>query len=706
MHTSGAKDSMTHNYRADIDGLRAIAVISVLLFHLDFQALGGGYLGVDMFLVISGFLITRIIRKEAAAGIFTLANFYERRTRRIFPSALATVILSLIGAALLFSPADLVHQANAMMSTLFFVSNIYFWQHIDYFTANLDVKPLLHMWSLSLEEQFYIFWPLLLVFLVKRNANVKRILTVTAAIFAVSLIAAAAYYNTDNNAVFYLLPFRMFEFLIGASVVWLIEKKPTNATSNEIITALGIALMISSVLMLRSTMPLHVVWGIIPCIGTAMVIFAGENTKCSALISNRLMSYIGRISYQLYLVHWPVYVFFVYVAARSLTGIDQFTIAAVSFLLAIPLYHFIDKPLRPVSDTKSFFRFATICAALSMIIAISALTIRLDNGWPWRIDAEIRKQMDNPDAARGMLYGGVGFEPREVQKLGDANAAPSFVMFGDSFAAQYAVGLDKLLKENGKSALAIYHHDCLIAPGVRPRKTGPVDVLCATQFTEVQKLLQGNHLPVLVAHSWHTYMDKLADNSMSAINFAASPQYYNFIIKKIDEIRRNIGLDRQLIIMGIAPGSGPLKKTLNCKLTPTILTKPCDASVSVPSIQLRDGLDFNAAAAEYARTHANVVFLNPREAVCDTLNCKVVEGNKHFYSDYNHFSVDGSIMAIERFKDTLLSLSDKAMPVGDDALGTNPADSNIIMVPIAPIPGSPMVMMPIIAPEPEDAKDK
>ena len=210
-------------YRPEIDGLRGIAVLGVLLFHLGVQQLSGGYVGVDVFFVISGYLITRLIRSDVRAGTFTFTRFYVRRTRRLFPALFFTLVLCLVAGCLLLSPGHLENFAGTLIASILSVSNIQFWQQSGYFDLESSLKPLLHTWSLGVEEQYYLFWPWLLVFLTRRFARHTFAIILIGGIcsFCLNLV----FYNSSHATIFYLLPFRAFEFAIGALTLWIEERR-------------------------------------------------------------------------------------------------------------------------------------------------------------------------------------------------------------------------------------------------------------------------------------------------------------------------------------------------------------------------------------------------------------------------------------------------------------------------------------------------
>lgn len=639
------------DYRPEIDGLRAVAVLVVLLFHLGIGGFGGGFVGVDVFFVISGFLITRILINEISAGSFRFANFYERRVRRIVPSQLAALVLSALGAFLLFSPEDFLKFSDALMATLLFVSNIYFWREIGYFTADIDIKPLLHMWSLSVEEQFYLLWPLLIVALMTRKWR-GWLPLVGILLAGASLAGAMVWAGKDPNAAFYLLPFRAFEFVIGGAMVFALRYRFSHRWLNEILFLLGLALIFYAVAHYSVTTPFPSYFALVPCIGAALIIFAGTAPLSRWLLANRVMVYLGLISYQIYLIHWPLIVFFKYRAFSPMTALDQIIITVLTLVISVLIYHGVDRPCRPLSRAHGAraFRVEIGCAVMAVMLAVFALSIRLDYGWTWRLDEKYRALVNSPTDFHRTQYGGAEVAAKSTLTMGKPASPPAFIIFGDSFAAQYAHGLIDFLNREQRSAKAYFNHACMIMPGVRVQDRGALKLDCQDAFAQVQSLWAGNNLPVVIAHSWHTYKDQLAGPDGVPLHFADEVSYYQFIFARLDALIAEIGPNRPLILIGIAPGIKDQKPIARCFRVPTYLPNDCAAHVRVPEVELTNGAVFNRMAAEFAATRPSVAFLNPYRAFCTEGGCSAMDGDKIFYSDAVHFSKDGSAQAVRFFE--------------------------------------------------------
>lgn len=294
-------------YRPDIDGLRAIAVLSVILHHLKAPLVPGGFVGVDIFFVISGYLITSQIFNDVSQGTFSIRQFYQRRINRIIPALVTVITTILVVGWLVLSPRDLTLVLESSIFALLGMSNIFFWREYgNYFSGNAAEAPLLHTWSLGVEEQFYLVWPLIVVLLIKLRLRYVMIgltiLTVAAGVFSEIAIGLAA------SASYYLLPTRFFELMIGGTLALAVAHKIAISRSYSGLTfVIGLALIVWSLFGLNksSSFPgLNAVW---PCVGTALLIWSGNSQHAfSRILTNRPIVFIGVISYSLYLWHWPI----------------------------------------------------------------------------------------------------------------------------------------------------------------------------------------------------------------------------------------------------------------------------------------------------------------------------------------------------------------------------------------------------------------
>lgn len=397
--------SDTPRYQPHIDGLRAIAVLSVVFYHYGVPGFAGGYLGVDVFFVISGFLITRIIHDELVeTGRFDYRRFYIRRLRRLLPAFAVTLLFCLLAAAVLFSPDQFRRFGKSLAAAAFSFSNIHFWTESGYFDVASRLKPLLHTWSLSVEEQYYLVWPALMA-VIYRHAG-RRILTYALlAIGMASLIAAQLWIDLDVGAdpratFFYLMPFRAFEFVIGAAGVILTKGRalPRATLLHDLLMAAGLAAIGISVVRGSDPFALSPVSYLLPCCGALFVILATHSRIVAPLVTNPLAVGIGLVSYSLYLTHWPVLVFYEYMQFRSITPSEIPWLTATSLAMAVLLYFLVERPFRARAPGAAGFpqrpQRPFVVSGITSLAALGALGLAIgaSHGWVWRNPHSISPQ--------------------------------------------------------------------------------------------------------------------------------------------------------------------------------------------------------------------------------------------------------------------------------------------------------------------------
>lgn len=372
------------NYRPEIDGLRAVAVLAVLLFHLDLAFFSGGFVGVDVFFVISGYLITRNIRAEIAKNSFSLSRFYIKRIRRLFPALLTTIAISSVAAIFIFSPEHLARTPLETVSALFSFSNFYFWSESGYFDLDANLKPLLHTWSLSVEEQFYLLWPSLLIAL---GLFKRHVLQVGALVIAgaISLFMAERFIEQGSASLaFYMLPFRACEFIIGAIISF--TPDPTRQVGNKsrsLISLAGLALILYPVSKFTEATTFPGLSAILPCAGTALIIWARSNSVTIPLLQNTAFQWIGKTSYSVYLVHWPLVVFWEYVSPNGLSPQGQLIIFSASLFLGYLSWKWVEQPFRHngISPERlPVIRLRTYTAFLASVTVTSIAAVAITDG--------------------------------------------------------------------------------------------------------------------------------------------------------------------------------------------------------------------------------------------------------------------------------------------------------------------------------------
>lgn len=443
-----------NRYRPDIDGLRAIAVGSVILFHLGY--LSGGFVGVDVFFVISGYLITSILKRELENDRFSISAFYERRIRRIFPALLFVFTVTTVLAYRYLLPGELREYARSLLAALLSGSNIFFWQQSGYFDAPSSTKPLLHTWSLAVEEQFYLFFPLLLS-LVYRRAP-RRIAVVLWTLAGVSLALCIALTPSSPNFSFYWPITRIWELLVGSLVAVSDLHLLRRVWLRNISSILGLVMLLTSVKALTAHIAFPGYAALLPCIGAALLVASGAHgkTMVGRLLSFKPLVSMGLISYSLYLWHWPLIVFAntgLPVAVGKPHWVVKLMIVLLSFFAAVLSWRFVERPFRrarPGSVRRRVFITAGWTAGLT---ALSAVVILFAQGFPDRFSAEAQSIASYPErseAGAHQLYrlgscfissGNTYKDFRVDPCLKIDQRRTNYLLMGDSHAADLYYGL-------------------------------------------------------------------------------------------------------------------------------------------------------------------------------------------------------------------------------------------------------------------------
>ncbi len=444
---------MSIGYRKDIDGLRAVAVLPVVLYHAGMSVLGGGFVGVDVFFVISGYLITSILADDIRRGdvsfLGLILGFYERRARRIFPALFFMLLVSIVIFTVILLPFDLRAFSRSVIATVSFTSNILFYLESGYFAAPSELKPLLHTWSLAVEEQFYIVFPILL-YLLSRTAPRTRNAALVAIVglsFAASVWGVGPY----PSATFYFLPSRAWELLLGSLLALNVIPAPAGRGLREAGAALGLALIAYSVLTLSAADPFPGWNAAPPCLGAALIIWAGAggDSLGGRLLGLGPVVFIGKISYSLYLWHWPIIVFVKYSTDRPLSPAETGMVIAASLVAAILSWRLVEQPFRGKGSRfsrRGIFTASAVAAAL--LLSVGAVSY-VSKGWPQRFPEAIpiiAKYAEYPPRF-GMLRPGTCFL-RDNQPADEydrdacyGGASPDVLIWGDSFAAHLYRGV-------------------------------------------------------------------------------------------------------------------------------------------------------------------------------------------------------------------------------------------------------------------------
>lgn len=503
--------SQTSAYRPDIDGLRAIAVLSVLLYH---AGLGfpGGFVGVDVFFVISGYLITSLILKDLHRGSFSMIEFWERRVRRILPALALVIIASLISGWFLFLPVDLRALGRSAVAQAFLSSNINFLLESGYFDQAAEIKPLLHTWSLAVEEQFYLLFPFLLVAVHRLSrASISRVILLLSLLsFALSIYCSYRY----PAANFYLLPTRAWELLIGSYLAALpTQQQSPRRWSTESSSWGGLLAILAAVIFYDHTTRFPGLTALLPCVGTALIIWAGTTTQTSLsrLLASPPFVFIGLISYSLYLWHWPILAFSRYVTTDPLPASYRALLLLASLVLAILSWKLIEIPFRQrrlLHTRPLIFTFACITTAL---LVLSGLTLYKGEGIPSRFTPADLHYSDTsaPEYQTIMdTIKRVGLHEAQTGDFielgaGDKRQPIQLLVWGDSHAAALLPVIHTLCKEHAIRGVAAVHGRTAPLVGYTSPRSDSMREQCIPFNDAIAQFIRSHHIPsVILAAKW------------------------------------------------------------------------------------------------------------------------------------------------------------------------------------------------------------
>jgi peptidoglycan/LPS O-acetylase OafA/YrhL len=425
-------------YRQEIDGLRAIAVIPVILFHAGFKSFSGGYVGVDIFFVISGYLITSIILEELRAGRFSLVKFYERRARRILPALFLVMTVCLPFAYALMTPQENTIFAQSILSVTIFASNILFFLTSGYFDTAAELKPLLHTWSLAVEEQYYLLFPLLLM--ATSRFGEKWLRNALWGLILASLTLAQFLSMNGQGTGFYLLPTRCWELLIGSLVALDCARKSKPNFPRlvlEFFCFFGILLIAFAVFMFDRQVPFPSVYTLVPTLGAAMLIrYSSQQTVVGRILSQRALVGIGLLSYSAYLWHNPIFAFSRLNSLVELTFGQKLLLILLCFLLSFLTWKFVERPFRnrQLFTRAKIYAFAGLGTALFFSIGLFG---HFNKGFHGRIETANIQSFANP--LKTEIDACLGFSSTEMDGFkycffGDLNSSKLSVLYGDSHA--------------------------------------------------------------------------------------------------------------------------------------------------------------------------------------------------------------------------------------------------------------------------------
>lgn len=659
-------------YRPDIDGLRALAVLSVVLFHVNPELLPGGFVGVDVFFVISGYLITRNIYSDIRAGKFTYSSFYARRIRRLFPALFFTLVLTSILGFLLLSPSHLERLGQSTVYAAASLSNYYFWSEAGYFDISNSYKPLLHFWSLAVEEQFYLVWPALLLGLFWLK-NIWLVIGVLSLLGFSSLLLGEHWIAIDRDAAFYLMPFRIFEFTIGALCIFLRNIPERKNYIAEIIMVSGVGAIFYSTVAYDELTALPGFNALLPCFGAAMAIYAGNAKYSGIILRNKLLVGIGLISYSLYLIHWPMLVYYKYWIFNPISTTEQIGIIITSMLFAALMYKYIEIPFRykprkrhQGKSTRLVFRFA----ALMALITLPAAHTWANLGWGWRVSdanndileqTKIDNHRDCSDKDENSVLGyNCIFGAKDKKHI-------TVALIGDSHSKHWVPGLHNLFLKYNVSAVNLGRGGVLPFSGGSTYENPDSNVPMLDRNESIKNYVEKTRPKVVVISArWALYADSAPlHNKNEDMRYFTYGQYTKPDSKislaamekaLFDTINLHRTLGIHTVLIGQVPPLGGSIK--DCLTRPRYLT----TSKSVENCRVyskKDALSRIQSTNDLLtsmkdRFGSSVTVFLPSEWLCKSIEyCDLFSDSGILYKDEDHLSYHGSIELVNSYLNQL-----------------------------------------------------
>ena len=649
----------TAGFRADINGLRAWAVIAVVLFHFQIPGFTGGYVGVDVFFVISGFLMSQIIVSGLETDSFDVFRFYMARARRILPALAALCFVMVIAGWFLLLPTDYSLLSDHVIATLLFVSNFMYWREDGYFDVESHEKWLLHTWSLSVEWQFYLILPLALM-AVYRLFPTRKALLIFFALAIVASIGLSVFLTAVRPvAAFYLLPTRVWELVAGGLVYLGAGKFNATTGPRRATEILGLVLIALAIVLFTPTTSWPGGWALVPVLGAVLVLGAGRS---SIFTSSRPFQWVGTRSYSIYLWHWPTVVFLAYVGRSDELGYVAAGVIA-AFVLGHISYHLVENPTRVWLQRGTPLGAAALLASSVAMVCFPAAAIRSLDGIETRLphnvqvaDRESRNQ--NPRIDECFVTG-----PTPVPQCKYGGAQLGAIVIGDSHAASIVRSMEKALPDESLHVLDWTLSSCPTLLGVKklPNTLSPnCGDFVEWALRESGKLDPRAPLVILSRASWYAFGANEAgreDKPSPSIYFTdpfAKPteQFLSQYRTRLVETACAFAKTRPVYLVRPIPEHRlDVPKTVARSL---MLGSAVDVSIPVAEYHARH--DFIWRAQDEARDRCGVTLLNPLPYLCDGERCSGTRDGRPLYYDDDHLSEYGAAELMPLWKQAVDNL--------------------------------------------------
>lgn len=621
-----------HSYRPDIDGLRALSVLAVIFFHLHESYLPGGYAGVDVFFVISGYLISVHLFEQIQNQTFSIKDFYQRRIKRILPAFYFLIVFTTIAAVLFLLPDDLKRMAKSINEAIFYRANFYFAKDYDYFAPSTAEVPLLHLWSLAVEEQFYFVFPLLLLALSKFLSRAKVLISLVVLFIGSLVLAEAQLASTTTAKMAFFSPFvRSCELLVGALIAGLNYKLP-NKLWREICGVLGIIGLVVSFWFLSKLTKFPGLYSMIPCLSAAAIIISGKNndTWVAKFLSLRVLTGIGLISYSLYLIHYPLMAITRYATSKEyFSFLSALAILIFSFLLAYLSYKFVEKPFRKKEYKNFSVTFFKQLLVPTLIAFVVANLIYKSNGFPQRYGVNQETVQQSLAYLQGK-YCRDRFSEGECV-FGEINKAQAsrVLLLGDSHAGHFQPYFDKLGQRLGFSFVARNHFACF-----------PL-----MNDNELAKELKFSHASCYEQIQWaHKEYDKFDTIILTAnwLGHSKNPRYQAYLKDLEVSVAELIVKNKKVILMQQVPTCEGVLAYYRKAFSVQSLIFSLDKDKGFISASC--GKDSNLANSEIKNMaqRTGAIYYHPIDAFETDMGSLPFVNNQNYYKDNDHLNDLGS----------------------------------------------------------------
>ncbi len=639
-------------YRADIDGLRAFAVVSVVINHYFPELLKGGFVGVDVFFVISGYLVTSIIYSNIKKNQFSISDFYWSRVRRLFPSLLLMLAVLFVAGWVLLLANEFSELGKQMVAGLSFVANFLFYSESGYFEKASVLKPLLHLWSLGVEEQFYLIWPLL-IFLLGRLPKI-RLQSILIFLCVVSFLFNIFYIQLEQIFVFYLLPGRLWELAVGAILAVSTEEssEKQGGLLRSVLSVMGLILLVISVFCVENSVFFPGFWALLPVLGAAFVIGAGSFAPTNKILSHPKLVFLGLISYPLYLWHWPVLSFANIVLSQEVSVYLRIALMGLSLLLAVLTFKYVELPLR---KKKIVPRKMLIYLVVTAVMLSMAFFTWMSNGFKFRYP-EIESarasilidEVDEPLKPQGICLK----SNAEDCVVAFPDRAPTVALLGDSHGRSLYFGLKKYYAAKNENLILVS------TAGVAPLSGVKIQGLSVAVNADINldfvSQLKSVHTVILTGF-WASYFEEAGvvfsgnpyKNTLTDLE-ENSQASQNVIFKKSLEktFKRMLALQKNVIFIHDV-FKVPFK--INKCLKRPVVSNQTICNFTRSEVLLEQN-GYRSAVQEILSRYTDIQVFDPASILCPENTCEITYKGRFIYVDSHHLSNYGSELLSENFK--------------------------------------------------------